>query len=185
MSNLKPWDNLASEYVGDFRIFRLRKDRCRSPRTSQEHDFYILEAPDWCNVVALTPDDQVVLVRQYRFGIRGPTLEIPGGMLNGNEDPTDAARRELLEETGYAADSIEPLARTLPNPAIQNNVCHTALATGCRKIREPNLDEREDIEVLTRPLADIPRLISTGEISHALVIVAFHHLFRERSRKNA
>jgi ADP-ribose pyrophosphatase len=185
MSNLKPWDTLASENVGDFRIFRLRKDRCRSPRTLNEHDFYVIEAPDWCNVIALTPDDQVVLVRQYRFGIRAATLEIPGGMVDGDEDPTDAARRELLEETGFACDQIEPLARTLPNPAIQNNVCHMAVATGCRRIKEPSLDEREDIEVLTRPLAEMPRLISNGEISHALVVVAFHHLFQKRSQKIA
>jgi 8-oxo-dGTP pyrophosphatase MutT (NUDIX family) len=136
-------------------------------------------------VVALTQDDSVVMVRQYRFGIRAATLEIPGGMLDGDEDPTDAARRELLEETGFACDHIEPLARTLPNPAIQNNVCHIALATGCRRVAEPALDEREDIEVLTRPLAEVPRLISNGEISHALVIVAFHHLFGRQTTKIA
>ncbi len=179
---LKPWETLASEPVGDYRIFRLRKDRCRSPRTQEAHDFYVLEVPDWCNVVALTPDDEIVLVRQWRFGVRAPTLEIPGGMLEPGEDPVEAARRELIEETGFACEAIEPLAQVHPNPAIQDNVCHLALATGCRRVRAPSLDEREDIEVEVTPLGEIPRLIQSGGISHALVVVAFHHFF---SRKGA
>jgi hypothetical protein len=163
---VKPWITTKSEVLDEYRIFRLRKDRCRSPRTLAEHDFFVLEMPDWCNVVALTPEDEVVFVRQYRFGISAATLEIPGG---------------LVEETGFACETIVPLGRTLPNPAIQNNVCHTALALGCRLTAAPKLDEREDIEVEVRPLRDIPGLIAKGEISHALVIVAFHHYFTRPS----
>jgi 8-oxo-dGTP pyrophosphatase MutT (NUDIX family) len=178
---VKPWITTKSEVLDEYRIFRLRKDRCRSPRTLAEHDFFVLEMPDWCNVVALTPEDEVVFVRQYRFGIRAATLEIPGGLVERGEDPIAAARRELLEETGFACETIVPLGRTLPNPAIQNNVCHTALALGCRLTAAPKLDEREDIEVEVRPLRDIPGLIAKGEISHALVIVAFHHYFTRPS----
>lgn len=174
---IRPWERTASDVLHDYRIFRLRRDRCRSPRTGGEHDFYVLESPDWVNVVALTGADEVVLIRQYRFGVRAVTLEIPGGLGEPGEDPIEAARRELLEETGFSCTRIEPLGRTHPNPAIQGNWCHTALATGCRKVAVPALDEREDIEVELRPVLEVPQLIASGAISHALVVVAFHHLF--------
>jgi ADP-ribose pyrophosphatase len=174
---VKPWDTLRSEPVGDYRIFRLRKDLCRSPRTGQTHDFFVLEMPDWCNVIAVTAENEVVLVRQYRFGVRATTLEIPGGMLEPGEDPIEAARRELLEETGFSCERIELLGTIEPNPAIQNNRCHTAIATGCRRLAEPSLDDREDIDVLVRPIHQVPEMIAKGEISHALVVVAFHQWF--------
>ena len=177
----KPWDTLSSDRVGDFRIFQLRKDRCVSPRTGEAFDFFVLEMPDWCNVVALTRHDEMILVKQYRFGIRESSLEIPGGMIEDGEDPLAAARRELLEETGFACDRIELIGRTLPNPAIQDNVCHTALATGCHRLGDPHLDEREDIEILLRPAADIQDLVAKGEINHALVLVALEQ-WKKRSR---
>ncbi len=130
--------------------------------------------------VALTADDQVVLIRQWRFGIREPTLEIPGGLVEPGEDPVQAARRELLEETGFACEGIELIGRTHPNPAIQNNLCHTALALGCRRAGDPALDAREDIDVEVRPLAEVPGLIAGGAITHALVLVAFGHLASRR-----
>lgn len=172
---MQPWETKSSAVVADYGIFRVRKDHCLSPRTQRAHDFWVLETTDWVNVVALTPDEQVVLVRQYRFGSQRATLEIAGGTVDPGEAPLAAAARELREETGYVPESVLLLGSVEPNPAIQNNRCYTALALGCRPSGTQELDEREDIVVETRPLAELPELFARGEITHALVWAAFHH----------
>lgn len=139
-------------------------------------DFYVVTAPDWINVIPVTEDDRVILVRQYRFGIEGSTLEIPGGMCDEGEPPDAAARRELREETGYEAGDLELLGSVHPNPAIQNNRCHSFLAPGVRRVGAPDPDTDESIEVVEVPLSEIPGLIAGGKITHALVIAAFHYL---------
>ena len=172
---MHPWQTEHSAVVADYGIFRVRKDGCVSPRTARRHDFWVLETADWVNIVALTPDEQVVLIRQYRFGSQKVTLEIAGGVIDPGEDPLVAGVRELREETGYQADSATLLGFVEPNPAIQNNRCYTVLALGCRPLFGQQLDEREDIAVETRPLAAIPELLAGGQITHALVWAAFHH----------
>jgi 8-oxo-dGTP pyrophosphatase MutT (NUDIX family) len=172
----QPWKTLASKPVADYRIFRLRSDRCVSPRTGEAHDFVVLEGPDWVNVVALTSTAEVVLIRQYRFGSAEVTLEIPGGMIDPGEDPVAAGARELLEETGYSAASYTLLGHVAPNPAIQTNRCYTVLAEGAALNGKQSLDEKEDISVELHPLADVPRLLRQGIISHALVWAAFQQL---------
>lgn len=182
---MQPWETESSAVVADYNIFRVRKDHCRSPRTRKAHDFWVLETVDWVNVVALTPDEQLVLVEQYRFGCRRPTLEIAGGTVDAGEAPLAAAARELREETGYVADSLILLGMVEPNPAIQNNRCYTALALGCRPAGAQELDEREDIVVRTRPLAELPAMLESGEITHALVWAAFQHLALWQRRQPA
>jgi 8-oxo-dGTP pyrophosphatase MutT (NUDIX family) len=173
--SMKPFTTLSQELLADYRIFRLRKDRCRSPRTQGEHDFYVLEADSWVNVVALTPDEQIILIEQYRFGVGQITLEMPGGIIDPGETPLEAAARELIEETGYQADAISVLGHVDPNPAILNNRCYTALALGCRNIAGQSLDEKEDIAVRLLPIADVPQLLASGQITHALVWAAYLH----------
>ncbi len=157
-------------------IFTLRRDRLRAPRTGSEHDFYVLEAADWVNVVAITHDQHVVLVRQYRHGTATISTEIPGGVVEPGEQPLEAARRELLEETGFAADDWTALGVVEPNPAIQNNRTWTYLARGARKVADLHLDPAEEIDVDTVPLDRIPQMLRQGAISHALVLCAFAHL---------
>jgi 8-oxo-dGTP pyrophosphatase MutT (NUDIX family) len=176
MTMIKRWPVLGSERLLDFPIFRLRKDRCVSPRTGAEHDFVIIEAPDWVNVIALTPEENVLVISQYRFGSGEVTLEIPGGMVDEGEDPAEAARRELREETGYEAEDWVALGSIAPNPAILTNRCYTYLARGCRPVGAAALDEREDIAVEEIGLSRIPALLAEGAITHALVGIAFQKL---------
>lgn len=166
------WTLLGSRYVSDHRVFRVRHDRYRFEPSGRERDFVVLDASDWVNVVPMTAQGEVILVRQYRHGVRRACLEIPGGMVDGNESPQEAAVRELEEETGFAPQEVRLLGRIDPNPAIQGNSCHMFLAEGCRRVAEPQWDPFEHIEVLLRPRSEIPDLIRRGQISHGLVLNA-------------
>jgi ADP-ribose pyrophosphatase len=170
------WEKLGSEYLGDFRIFHIRQDTSRSPRTGITHRFFVLESPDWINVIPLTPEGNVVMIHQYRHGIEGITLEVPGGMVDIGEDPADSAARELREETGYEAESIVHLGSVDPNPAFMNNRCHSFLAINSRPVSKKQLDGAEDIWYEEIPLSDIPNLIRSGKITHSLTIAAFYFL---------
>jgi 8-oxo-dGTP pyrophosphatase MutT (NUDIX family) len=175
----KPWTIVSSRFDKSYRIFNLRTDSACSPRTNRIHDFFIMESSPWVNIIPLTPKDEVVMVQQYRHGIRSVTLEIPGGLVEPDDSPEEAARRELLEETGYREESMISLSAVHPNPAIQNNICHTFLARNVYPTGTQNQDEREDIEVVVIPLTEIPRLIREGTITHSLVIVAFYRFYIE------
>ncbi len=173
----QPWTFLHSTILYVCRIFTLKKEGYRSPRTGREHDFFLLDSPDWVNIIPLTADGKVILVNQYRFGTREFSLEIPGGMLDEGDDPAGAAVRELREETGYAGEEPVLLGVVHPNPAVHTNRCHTYLIRNVVFQGVPRQDSTEDIEVRSVPLSEIPRLIGEGEITHALVIAAFYWYF--------
>ena len=177
--HIKPWKVISSKEDNSYRVFSLRTDRAISPRTGQDHDFFILESSSWVNVIPLTPQNEVVMVRQYRHGTRDVTLEIPGGLVEDRDTPEKAAERELHEETGYKASEIVLLGSVHPNPAIQNNRCYTFLAKDVFLAGDQHQDEKEDIEVLLRPITEIPGLIRSGEITHALVLAAFYRFYME------
>ena len=175
---IEKWEILESRMDRDYRVFRLRADRAVSPRTGQSQEFYTIESPNWVNVVPLTPDGNVVMIRQYRHGSREVELEIPGGLVE-EPDSREAALRELVEETGYTGDRATFLGSVNPNPAIFSNHCHTYLVENVRKTRALTLDPNEDIEVELVPLSHVPPLIADGTINHALVIAAFHFYFQK------
>ncbi len=171
---LGPWTFLNSKILYACRVFTLKKEAYRSPRTGKEHDFFLLDSSDWVNIIPLTTDGKIVLVKQYRMGTKDFSLEIPGGMLEEGDEPAGAAARELLEETGFAGDDPVLLGVVDPNPAIQTNRCYTYQINNVISQAPPRQDSTEDIEVQLLPVAEIPRLISEKKITHALVIAAFY-----------
>ena len=171
-----PWKKLDSRMIGDMRIFKLLKERFESPRNGHTLDATILDTPDWVNVIALVEGGECVMIRQYRFGSDTLTLEIPGGMVDPGETPLTAAKRELQEETGYAAARWSALGSVAPNPAFMRNRLHTFLAEGCERVGEQQQDTSEDIEVMLVSELRLDDLVAQGQIDHALVVITFHKL---------
>lgn len=179
---IKPWACVRCLPSHSFRVFSVRTDISVSPRTGSQHSFYIIESGDWINIIPITADQRVVMVKQYRHGSREVTLEIPGGLVEPGDTAERAAARELLEETGYQAKRISKIGEVNPNPAIFNNRCYTFLARDVRKIALPTPDQAEDIEVVLVPLSDIPRLVRRGKIDHAMVVAAFSYFFLQNRK---
>ena len=182
---IKPWKVERSEPVADCLIFKIRKDFTVNPRTGKLHEMFVMENPNWVNIVPLTPDEQVVMVEQWRHGTQTIHLETPGGLIDEGEGLEACARRELREETGYEAEAIVSLGKVHPNPSFQNNVQHYVLATNCRKVAEPTPEAAEDLAVRLVPLREIPSFIRSGKITHALVIEAFYWLELCRWKRHA
>ena len=168
------WEVLGREPLQDCRVFRVQRATVRSPHTANAHPFYTIESDPWVNVVAITPDDELVMVRQWRHGASKLTLEIPGGLVDPGESPEVAAARELLEETGFAPRSIRPLGHVNPNPALFGNRVHTYLAEHCERVREVQNGPLEETLVELVRAAELPARLRAGEIDHALVIAALH-----------
>ena len=154
----------------------MRSDTCVNPRTGTEHDFYILDSVNWVNIIAVTPDQRLVMIHQYRHGSRSVELEVPGGMMDKEEtDPVAAAVRELREETGYAGENARLIGRVHSNPAILSNTTFTVLIENCRMQHAVEFDAGEDLTTHLAPVAELPQLVADEKIGHSLVVVALYH----------
>jgi 8-oxo-dGTP pyrophosphatase MutT (NUDIX family) len=171
-SPLPRWEKGVSRSLAATRIFDLRGVQFRHPVRGTEREFVVIDAPDWVNVLALTPDHRLVMVNQFRYGTDAFSWEIPGGMIDAGEDPVAAGVRELREETGYAGESARLLGSVNPNPAIMNNRCHLVLVEGVVLDGPSGWDADEEIEVTTLPVDEAYAWAHSGRITHSLVLNA-------------
>ncbi len=174
-SSPPPWRVLDEEHLQHCKVFDVHRATMESPRTGEPHPFYRIESPAWVNVVALTGEDELVMIRQFRHGSRVVTLEIPGGLVDPGESPAAAAERELFEETGYRAGRLESLGSINPNPALFANRCHMQVALDCEVAGEIQNSATEETTVELLPLAELPGLLRSGGVDHALVVAALYH----------
>lgn len=171
------WVKLGSEAGPELPLFRVRFDRMQHPTSSAEFQRMVLETPDWVNVVAITPDGALVMVEQYRFGVGELTTEPVAGIVDSGEDSLEAAKRELLEETGFGEGQWRYLGSVQANPAFHNNLCHHWLAEGVVAVQEPAPDAGEAIRVHLMTLDDIKEAIAVGKLRHPLGLSALSRVF--------
>lgn len=167
-----PWPKVDSEPGPDLLVCRARFDRLENPRTGRVLTRVVLETRDWVNVVALTSRNEIVLVRQFRFGTGRVTTEIPGGVIDAGEDSLAAAQRELREETGHTAGEWIYLGSVEANPAFHDNRCHHWLALGAQRTHELEPDPGEDLRVEVLPFERALAMVESGEMAHSLVVCA-------------
>ncbi len=177
------WKRNESKRIADCRVFTVREDFCENDNGTKKSSFFVIENPDWVNIIALTKDNEVVLIEQFRHGIGQTTLEIPGGMVDEGEELEIAARRELVEETGFSSDKWILLGKSRPNPAIQNNWIYHFAALNAEKTHNTTFDEHESVKSELVSLKEIPSLIMNEAITHSLVVAAFYLFYLQENEK--
>ena len=173
------WQTLKSSYPFKSKWLTVRKDHVRMPLGHEMDDFYVVESPDWVNVIAITKDGQIVLERQYRHGLQQICIEIPAGSVEPSESALDAGKRELLDETGYSGGEWIPFGNYAPNASGMNNLSHTFIANGVEKIGKPCLEISEDIEVFLASKEELKELLESEQIIEAdLMAPLWRYLYR-------
>jgi ADP-ribose pyrophosphatase len=170
------WPIKSSRSIFSTSIVSLNANLSVNPRNGVENEYYVADFPDWANVIALTPEKEIVLIRHFRHGTKKLEVEIPGGCVEKGENPLAGAIRELREETGYIGKDPVFIGSVTPNPSFQGNQCYTYLLENVHLGAEQELDDGEDIEVFTLPLSKIDSLIENGELSNSMVIAALYFL---------
>jgi 8-oxo-dGTP pyrophosphatase MutT (NUDIX family) len=173
---VKKWDIIDRHAALDYGLFKIWKKQARSPRTGDINEVLSIEFPHWVMTAALTPEGEIVMVRQYRHGSEEICLELPGGLVDAEDvSPEEAARRELLEETGYLAEEMIKLGECHPQPAILSNQCYFYLAENVEKVGQSNLDAGEDIDIVLVPSHEAAAMLERGEITNGMVQLALLH----------
>jgi len=162
------WKILSSKYLSKHIYFTARVDKCERPDGKIIPEYFVVELPPCVAAVALTENNEVLMVKQYRHPIKKTILELPGGFIDENEKAEQAIARELLEETGYAFDSFEPLGKIAANPGVLDNYTYLFLARGGKKVAAQQLDDNEDIQVELVPLEELRQLLNENKIEQAL-----------------
>jgi ADP-ribose pyrophosphatase len=169
------WQKIASKYLVREKWATLRVDTCKLQNGAIKDDYYVLEYPNWANAVALTSENKIILVRQYRFAADIISLEIPGGVIDDGETPEAAIKRELLEETGYSFKSCKLIATLYPNPATSTNKTFTYLLTGGIKTHEQHFDDHEILNVEEYTIEEVKLLLKENKIDQALHVAGLYY----------
>ncbi|HZU81637.1 MAG TPA: NUDIX hydrolase [Polyangiaceae bacterium] len=185
MPRMPRWRRTRSRQMASYRVFDVCRVELEDGAGRSRGDAFTLRCPDWCNVIAVTPDEHVVMVWQYRFGTDALSLEIPGGVVDPGELPEQAARRELREETGYEVDDLESFTQVEPNPAVQDNRCFTFVGRGARPTDAARFDPQEELETVLVPAARIADLLDGGQVRHSLVQGALEAFWRRSLSRGA
>ena len=172
MNKNKTWQIISEKSVFNSRIFEIFNLDCFLPSKNFKHNFYSIHLHDWINVFSITNDNKVILVKQHRLGKNLITLEAPAGAINRGEKPEDAAKRELLEETGYTSEKLILLKKISVNPAIQNNTCYFFLALNCKKNNNTKFDPAEEIEIVLKEKEELFDSLYSGEIDNSLAFLS-------------
>lgn len=173
----RPWEVVRQDDRGDFDIFSVRTMHARSPEDGSVHEFNLACAPDGVAVIAVTPDDQLVMVEQWRHPVQRVTLELPAGTVDEGERPEAAGVRELREETGYAGGKPECIGAAVLNPSWQNTRVHAVVVRGARRAGDKELDDAEETGVRCIPVAQVRRMVAAGEIDSATTVSALAFFF--------
>lgn len=171
-SEPQPWTTLSSRYLLRRKWMNLRMDHVRLPHGAEMEEYHVLEYPDWAAVICITTDGRYVLVEQFRYGVGQVSLEFASGAVDPGEDPEAGARRELLEETGYAARELHYLGRCAPDPSKDTNFAHLYVATEAVRVAEPQLDAGEDLRVVLLTQEELEESVFSGRVIHGIHLAA-------------
>ena len=169
------WKKIASKYISKHKYFNAKEDICEMPNGHLVNPYYVVELPNCVCAVAMTEDDKIVMVKQYRHPIEQIIYELPGGFIDENEPPEKAIQRELLEETGYSFTNVQHLGRVAANPGILNNFTELFLLTGGKKTTQQKLDDNEQIEIILLPINEVKQLLKNNEIVQALHVSCLYY----------
>lgn len=164
---------ISSTYLNKHQYFTARRDAYQLASGKIVDPYFVVELPESATAMAVTADNQIVLVKQYRHPVQQYSIELPGGFIDANENPEDAIKRELLEETGYAFEEVYYLGTTAANPGVLNNFTKLFLATGGRKVKAQELDANEEIDIMLKPIEEVKQMLSNSEFiqsMHALCL---------------
>ncbi len=171
------WKVLDREYISRRPWLTARRDRIELPDGRIIEEYYVLEYPDWVNVIAITKEGEFVMEKQYRHGLGVDSIELPCGVMEEGETPMEAAQRELLEETGYGGGEWSRLMTVAPNPGSMSNLSHSFLAVGVEKIAEPSLDATEELTVHLMSEEEVRSLLMNEQICQALMVAPLYKYF--------
>lgn len=184
MSDILPWTRRDSRTILKTPWIELLEETFVTPQGLAVGPFHTLAYHDWVTILAVTPEDRLVLIRQFRHGAQAIMLELPGGSMDAGEAPEETAVRELLEETGYRGEAVRLLATTWANPVSHRNRHHVVLITGARRVAEPKDDPTEQIAAHEASLAEVMDKAASGEIGHPLHLSALF-LFQLKGKEGA